>query len=325
MSIKESGKIILEYLDKWPKLPSMTLSRKVYNENKHMFSSVESVRASIRMYRGKCGYKNRHRVKNLEHTNDTPSLPQMPESIAKSWTPFILKDAGRVLVMADIHLPYHNKLAIDTALASEYDTVLLNGDIADHYALSRFNKRPDQLFFKTEIKVVKEFFAYLRTRNKGRIIWKIGNHEERLIIYLIQKAPELFDCDFLSHKDIFKTDDYGIEVVSDKRVIKAGKLNIIHGHEFNGGSSAPVNAARSLFLKGYDNAFQNHCHRPSSSPEVTMSGKMISCWSGGCLCDLHPEYARLNKWMHGYAILETDGDDFNIENKKIINGRAYPA
>ena len=32
------------------------------------------------------------------------------------------------------------------------------------------------------------------------------------------------------------------------------------------------------------------------------------------------EYARINKWNHGFAGLEFDGNDFEIENKRIVKG-----
>jgi hypothetical protein len=50
---------------------------------------------------------------------------------------------------------------------------------------------------------------------------------------------------------------------------------------------------------------------------------MITCWSIGCLCGLHPEYAPLNKWVHGFAIVHGESEDgyFEVENKRIVEGR----
>ena len=42
---------------------------------------------------------------------------------------------------------------------------------------------------------------------------------------------------------------YDINIIKDKRIVKINSLNVIHGHEYKGGISAPVNIARGLYLK----------------------------------------------------------------------------
>jgi hypothetical protein len=40
------------------------------------------------------------------------------------------------------------------------------------------------------------------------------------------------------------------------------------------------------------------------------------------LCGLHPEYARLNKFNHGFAAVEIAADgQFNVQNYRITNGK----
>ena len=49
---------------------------------------------------------------------------------------------------------------------------------------------------------------------------------------------------------------------------------------------------------------------------------MITTWSTGCLCDLTPEYARLNRWNHGAAHVEiSNGGDFHVTNFRIREGQ----
>ena len=50
-----SGKIIKEYLERFPNVQTLTLAKKIYRENKEAFASIETVRSSIRFYRGKSG------------------------------------------------------------------------------------------------------------------------------------------------------------------------------------------------------------------------------------------------------------------------------
>ena len=41
-----------------------------------------------------------------------------------------------------------------------------------------------------------------------------------------------------------------------------------------------------------------------------------------CGCGLHPDYARRNRWNHGFATLEFDGDKWwKIHNHRILEGR----
>jgi len=102
--------------------------------------------------------------------------------------------------------------------------------------------------------------------------------------------------------------------------MKIGELYGIHGHEYIGGISAPVNPARGLFLRGKVSCFQGHNHQTSEHTEPTMSGKMITTWSIGCLSELHPAYMPLNKWNHGFAIIDTDGRNYEFRNKRIYKG-----
>ena len=56
-----TGKVIFEWLEKWPDLPSMTLARMIYNadDNHKLFTNIDTVRTRIRYYRGKSGERNR--------------------------------------------------------------------------------------------------------------------------------------------------------------------------------------------------------------------------------------------------------------------------
>ena len=52
---EQFGKIMKDKLREYPDLPSRTLARMIYRLNPQIFKSVESVRSSIRYYRGKDG------------------------------------------------------------------------------------------------------------------------------------------------------------------------------------------------------------------------------------------------------------------------------
>jgi hypothetical protein len=51
-----------------------------------------------------------------------------------------------------------------------------------------------------------------------------------------------------------------------------------------------------------------------------MNGDITTTWSLGCLCELHPAYLPINKWNHGFAIVDVDGNNFHVRNKRIHKG-----
>ena len=121
--------------------------------------------------------------------------------------------------------------------------------------------------------------------------------------------------------NIIKARANGIEVIKDKRIINYNGLNIIHGHEFSSGFFSPVNIARGLYLRGKTSAIQGHNHQTSEHTESDMNGKITTTWSVGCLCELHPAYAPINKWNLGFAIIDAAEDGFDVRNKRIFKGK----
>ena len=99
-------------------------------------------------------------------------------------------------------------------------------------------------------------------------------------------------------------------------------LTIIHGHElFN--STAPVNFARTLQTNLGVCAIAGHRHQTSQHAFKTADDKHIHCWSLGCLCDMAPDYAVINRWNHGFATLELDKNTFQVQNLRIIEGSIF--
>ena len=97
------------------------------------------------------------------------------EGISEFIKPFNIK-GKEILVLSDIHIPFHDKKALNIALqyAKDCDTILLNGDIIDFYGLSRFIKNPEKSFINHEIEIAKEFLQMLRSNFKGEILFKVG-------------------------------------------------------------------------------------------------------------------------------------------------------
>jgi predicted phosphodiesterase len=303
-------------------MPTLKLARIMYGENKLLFANLEHARTTLRSIEGKAG----HRIKDTLVVPNRPLNPyNLPDSDETTYEPYTLA-AKRILVLSDIHIPYHSIVAVTAALnyakKEKPDCVLLNGDTIDFFGLSKFDKDPTKRSFADELNAFQQFFPILqKTFKDAKIVFKIGNHEERYQHFLWRKAKELAGVDEFELENIVKARANGIEFVGEKRIIKAGDLNIIHGHEFATSFFSPVNVARGLYLRGKVSAIQGHNHQSSEHTETDMNGKITTTWSVGCLCELHPAYMPINKWNHGFAIVDVAGKDYELRNKRIWKGR----
>jgi predicted phosphodiesterase len=328
------GDIVIPYLERFPRTPTKTLSNLIYKENVECFNDPEHCRRTVRYYRGQSGKKDRKdraKMKGQKYfkkgsLNPFSKLPKGLKHFQK-WKSHKIT-GKKTLVLADAHIPYHDKEPLQTAL--EYgskegiDTILILGDFVDFHSVSFWETDPRERDIQKEIlhtnytlDVIREGFP------DAKIIYKIGNHEERLERYLKVKAPELLGMEVLGFDNIFNLQEREIQLVSDMRIITIGRLNIIHGHEFRKSFFNPVNPARGLFLRGTENSLCAHYHQTSQHTKRTMGDNIISTWSVGCLCNLRPDYAPLNDWNHGLAVIERSGSDFQVHNKKIIKGKVY--
>ena len=309
-------------------MPTKKLSRIMYEENKFTFKDVEAARISLRYIEGKVGDRDRKFAKEFLKEEPRAYNPyKLPDSDETSYLPFTISGHKKVAIFSDIHVPYHSieclTAAIEFVKKEKVDALLLNGDTIDCFRLSRFVKDPRKRNFKLELDTFKAFIEVFEKELKCKIYFKLGNHEERYEHFLFEKAKELVGVEEFEFENIIKARAKGIDMISDKRVIRMNDLCGIHGHEYIGGISAPVNPARGLFLKGKVSCFQGHNHQTSEHTEPTMDGKMITTWSLGCMSELHPAYMPLNKWNHGFAIVELsdNGKDYEFRNKRILKGK----
>jgi len=307
--------------------PKLKLARIIYNENKLSFTNVETVRSIIRTLTGSCGAK---RIKEADAALiEDSERPRNPYNIPKSdetiYEPYHL-EGERILGLFDIHFPYHSISALTGAFnwakKRNPDTILFGGDSLDCHQLSRFVRDPKMRHFADELNGFGELVEAIRKAfPKAKLVFKEGNHEERYNNFLYTKAKELSGVEEFKLENLIRKRAADIEYIGDKRIIKAGDLNIIHGHEFSGGVFSPVNIARGLFLKAKVSAIQGHNHQTSEHTETNMNEKITTTWSVGCLSELHPAYMPLNKWNHGFAFIEVDkAGEFDVQNKRIHKG-----
>jgi predicted phosphodiesterase len=322
--------IAREYRAKHPEMPSAKLARIMKRDLPTEFPDLEQARWILRYIENKGGPKDARGVKSDKGLLLTPR-PMNPYNLPKSdeaeYKPFVFKGHKRVLIMADIHVPYHNIGAITAAIrfgkAEKPDALLLNGDTLDFYRISRFQSDFRKRSIAEELQVFKDLIDVFKKELKCKIYFKLGNHDERYEQFLMRTAHELIGVEEFEFANIIKARAEGITIIGDKRVMHLNKLRGIHGHEYIGGITAPVNIARGLYLRGKVSAFQGHNHTTSEHTEPNMDSDITTTWSLGCLCELHPQYMPLNKWNHGFGIVDLDsnGRDFEFRNKRIKDGK----
>ncbi len=250
----------------------------------------------------------------------------LPDAVPYDYRPFTLDTAGACGILCDPHIPYHDKPTIEAWVADckrmAVKSILLNGDVLDFYQLSDYLRDPSKPRMREEIVKGRQFLEYLRaTFPHARIVYKLGNHDERLYRYLATRAPDLLDLEDMRLDRLLRADQYGVEWVEDKRLVMVGKLPVIHGHEYRGGGG--VMPARWLYLRTGESALMGHLHQPTFYSFRTITGKEVGMWSVGCACHLAPLYAPLNQWAHGWAIAEVSSDGgFQIHNRRLLkNGQ----
>lgn len=327
-----TSEIVKEYLLRFPKIPALTLAKKIYAENSVVFTNIDHARGIMRYYLGQSGEKSRNKLADKRFIREAGKLNpyEIPKSDAIKWEPIhIPTHLNDGLAISDLHFPYHDTVAISSMLDytvghRKPNFIIINGDGIDCYQLSKFNRNMFNRSFSDELWQWVEFLNILQTLFPGvKIYWKLGNHERRWEYYLRIKAPELLDMEEYKFQNILKIRGVNDVEVIDIVPIFTGRLPWLHGHEIQGGATSPVNPARGLFLKTLTSSVVSHHHRSSSHSELDLKEKLMSWWSIGCLCELHPEWNPVNKWNHGFAYITTDGEEFEMSNMKIYKGKVY--
>jgi predicted phosphodiesterase len=272
----------------------------------------------MRTFRGMCLAHSQHHMTLLPKPRTSPDR-----------TPFRIDGPARVAVLNDIHCPYHDPGALEICLAyfdkRQPTHILLNGDTVDAEAVASWDKDPTKKAFHDEIADCNQLLDHVRERfPKSIIVFKHGNHENRLQTYIWRKAPELAGLFSLQLRTLLRFDDRKIVEVPSYTKSKLGKLVVIHGHEYRFSISNPVNPARGIFLRMHVSAMCGHFHQFSSHSQRNGDDRLITTWSMGALCHLSPDYAPLNNWSHGFAEVEVEADgSFGVQNLRILHGRVW--
>ena len=330
--------VVKEYLTQYPLLPSYRLARMIADRYPQFGVDAEHIRAVVRQYRGACGANTRKRLdktfytpaalERLKREEEIDAIAMPPTEYDSTWEPHRVMTT-RCAVLCDIHIPYQSQDALECAIKHclDYapDTIILNGDLVDHYNFSEFLKDPRAKDFAFERKCTIQFLMYLRELFPyTRIIWKEGNHEYWYFKHMAKTGGALMNVKYFHIESVYRLDELQIEYVKDNRPIEIMDLWILHGHELQKNAiGVPVNPARSVFLKAATTMLVGHHHITSEHTTQNAKGQITTTWSVGCLSGLRPPYARFSKYNNGLATIDCDHNSktFHVINKKIYKGK----
>lgn len=240
------------------------------------------------------------------------------------------------LNIPDSHIPFHCEESFQLMLnvAKDVDRdigiseINILGDFLDFFWVSLHPKGPAtssvKQSFKDEIyegiqklKLLRELFP------KATINYIEGNHEFRLVRYLIAKCPELYDL--YSLPDILCFDEIGVNYFpfgKGQKVSCLGTDLFMRHQPYNQGKNC---AATTAHNKGISLLF-GHTHRIQSYHLVRGDGTEVSVYSTGWLGDrTQPvfEYMDTDDWGTGFTMTYAFSEkDWHVHQIHIKNGKA---
>ena len=211
----------------------------------------------------------------------------------------------KVLFIPDVHVPYHDRAAwkvlIKSIKAFQPDILVVLGDFADCFSVSKHDKSPDRVtLLHKEIDSVRDHLEQLEGLEIKRKIYVAGNHEHRLERYITQKAPELFGL--VDIPTLLHLPENGWEYVEYKNHINIGDLAVSHDYG-SAGQTAHRTATQRLGVP----VVIGHTHRAASISRKSFHGKHIQSAMFGWLGDsseidyMHQASAKTN-WCLGFGI-----------------------
>lgn len=237
----------------------------------------------------------------------------------------------RILVLPDIHAPYHDLKAVGAVLnyasTQHVDELVQLGDYVDADAVNAHDegKRRTQegRRLKDEYDVANELLDQItdaiRVRNRGaRLVMLKGNHEWRVDRW-VDRHPEVEGL--VEVESALRLRARGVQWVESYphgEMYKMGNLHAIHGSYTN-----KYHAAKHLDEYGV-NLIYGHVHSIQIASKPGRGNlKTYEAMSIGCLSDYNLPYlqGRPSKWQHAFAEVHVwENGAFNVLPVRIHGG-----
>ena len=236
-----------------------------------------------------------------------------------------------LVLIPDIQVPQHDGRAVEVALKLiryiKPTQACFLGDVICCDSVSKYPKsswHEAALTLKEEIKhtniLLDRFDLEFKESGTKEIYYIEGNHEERLLLWILKNAQSLGDLDSMRIDTQLRLKDRGYKYIpTTEQPLEIGKFNIAHGYYIN-----MYHAAKTMKKTGR-NTFYGHAHdwQVHTSDHFRDDNPRISM-SCGCLCDFKQSYlhSRPTNWIHGLGIIYYDKDGFTPYFIPIVNYRA---
>ncbi len=236
---------------------------------------------------------------------------------------------GPVVILGDLHAPFVDKAACSVAVQVIQSigprAVVLNGDMADNYALSRFDKDSDRITsLRADLDCLRGYLEMFRDEApEADFYYTEGNHEVRLSKVKC-KVPELAGLEALTMPNLLDFASLGIAWVPEREKLQFGDWLILHGNSCC--SKGGATGQRMIDRYGCS-GISNHVHRLAQVSR-TVYGRQMTWIENGCLCDpAQMEYGDMFDWQHGFTVLHQDFPELvHIKNGKTrFRGEVYSA
>lgn len=230
---------------------------------------------------------------------------------------------------ADVHFPFQDDNALELAYKLvehiQPHIIVVGSDTFDFHLLSSFGIDPDYDDNEDELVRIEELWnPHINQLNKiapnSEIVWIFGNHEARLLRYVLKNAPNLRKTVMSKFQDIIRNNGR-VQYLGEIDRVMIGDVLVQHG------TRVGKYAARALLDDiGYQtHTMGAHTHHLTyfEKPGILKTTKAIT---SGCLCQKNPHYVRVtelrNRWQLGtsFADIDTTGESTDFINLEFNRG-----
>lgn len=241
----------------------------------------------------------------------------------------------KAIVLSDVHIPEHDQAALAVAVAymkdAHPDIIVLNGDIMDMMAPSRFPSDPHAVeTLADEFAETRDFLTLVRKNHpKAEIVYTIGNHECRLEKYLYDKAPALSSLPELSIERLLRLADFDIAYKDTTDQFMLGSIQVHHGSIVKKHSA---DSARAHMLQDGASTLIGHVHKLGVVYQTNLQGTTVAA-ENGHLSRPDPDYAgRCPNWQQGFTEVHFDKSGHTmvrqhhvLKGRLVVDGVVYTA
>jgi predicted phosphodiesterase len=235
------------------------------------------------------------------------------------------RETELVVFGSDFHFPYQDDSVIESFLSLvkelQPDRVVLNGDVADFFQLSRFNISGDRIeLLQEEIDQANDFRQAVRVNAPDAVIDETeGNHDNRVTTYVRKNAQALKSLRALRPEALFRYGELEINWHPGSGFLLRPSFLVKHGSFVRQEAGA---SAKAEFMAAGISGISGHTHRLAPYKKSGYTPRVW--WEQGCLCRLDPDYV-IGKpnWEQGIMVGEfsTKTDSFYLHAIPFLDGK----